>query len=634
MKAEDHQAHLPHMISLNRLRFGHDPLAGDELNARSSGRLERIDEMVAMLQTQGQIYPLLVVKNPAGSKKADGLYFVFGGNRRLAALQQIHGDDAQVMVPCRVFPPGTPAYELSLAENNALPFHPVERFRGYAELVRREKIKPADAAAEIERRFGLTTKEAAKSLALGDLADDVLDAWLAGTITADQARVFTLAASKADQARVLGSVLKANDYGRTPTEIRRRFLGRRKDAAATVKFAGVEAYRAAGGKLTEDLFGEKHVVHHPEIAASLARDELDRFCVALVESGWLWAARHDQMPKGWADYNSPFGELPEPRGGKVTDEEAATIERLQAAERDAAERNDDDAAFDASDEIEAIQSVVQARGYTPAQMKTAGVVVSVSDTGALKLKPGLVRPAEKAAAKAEAKKAAPKSKKTGPGKAAEIPSALAITLSEVLTVSAARVVDEHLGPVDVLRLVLAGFVSDGTYTSGPVRVSHAGMGAGSSYDRDDAEFGVELAKARKLNSADLAIKLAKIVASSIDLRNGSPTRTLIGDKLEVEDEGVSALLHFLPAKFLQAKLIAQFDPENYFDRAPGTYSRAALADMKVPVPIKGTKTALAEFAAEQATKYRWLPVQLRTKDYAGPKLAPAKAARNRKKRRL
>ena len=46
-------------LKLAQIRFGHDPLAGPAINARTTGRLTNIDEMAAMLNSQGQIERLL-----------------------------------------------------------------------------------------------------------------------------------------------------------------------------------------------------------------------------------------------------------------------------------------------------------------------------------------------------------------------------------------------------------------------------------------------------------------------------------------------------------------------------------------------------------------------------------------------
>ena len=625
-------------VPLAKLRFGHDPLAGPEINARVSGRIERIDEMEAMLRERGQLYPLLVVENPTGAAKSAGLFFVFGGNRRLAALHLIHADGklgvGDAPVPCSVFPPGTNAYELSLAENNTLPLHPVERFRGFAEVLRRDKIKPADAPGEIARRFGLTAKQAGQALALGALDDAVLDAWLAGKIGAESARVFTLCADKKDQARILKAALDGQSWNLEPENLRDRIVGRKKDVAGLVSFVGVEAYRAAGGELAEDLFGERHVVHHPEIASKLARDKLDESCAALVAAGWMWARRADAMPPGWQHNMGGFDRLPVPKTPPMTDDERARRATLLGAAEEAERGEDGDAEEAAQEALEAFDSTMTARGYPAASMKRAGCVVEVTEQGRLKVVAGVVRPDEAKKQKEERRKAerTEQAKAPGPKKEAAISAALATKLSTALTRAAAKVVAENADPRLVKQIAVAALGCAGTFQSHCVRIEGNGVGTSELLGDDEREFASELKKVSKLTDQDLSKRFARLVGASLNLQNASPDRLLVGDREEVQDEDVAALVHFLPTKWMQAALRAEFDADEYFEGAPGQMALDALADCGVPAPKNAKKAALAKVASEVCKKVGWMPPQLRTSGYAGPKARPAPKKASRKKR--
>lgn len=58
---------------------------------------------------------------------------------------------------------------------------------------------------------------------------------------------------------------------------------------------------------------------------------------------------------------------------------------------------------------------------------------------------------------------------------------------------------------------------------------------------------------------------------------------------------------------------------------------AALVDMGVDPPKNAKKAVLAKMATDHAKKAKWLPPQLRTEGYAGPKAKATKA--KAKKRR-
>jgi len=371
-------------LKLAQLRFGHDPLAGPEINARCTGRLEGTEKMAAMLASQGQLERLMVVPNPTESKEGTGLYFVVNGNRRLAAMQKHWQPDADVMV--EITKPEK-LLEKSLATNTSLPMHPVDRYRAYAEVIKRDKID----AAQLARRFGVSAKEMQKSLALGALCDDVLDAWLADIVTQESAAAFTLQPDKNEQAKLLAASIKSNAVD--PRSIRAKIVGKRKDVGNLIAFVGIDAYRKAGGKLDEDLFGIKHIAHNPETAVKLANAALDKECRRLMTAGWTWASRADEMSNDWG---IKHGSLARPKMPKLTDDE--TKARGALVDGDPAEL----AAFD---------SVIMARGFKPDQMATAGCVVTVTAGGNLEIISGVITQLAKKKKTAKADKAKPSAPK-------------------------------------------------------------------------------------------------------------------------------------------------------------------------------------------------------------------------------
>lgn len=610
------------MLPLRALRFGHDQMAGAELNARSSGRLDRIDEMVAMLTAQGQLYPLLVVENPTGKKESAELFFVAGGNRRLAALRQMHGEESDLGVPCKLFPRGTNMYELSIAENNTLPLHPVDRYRALAELIRREKFTPERGVVEMAARFGMTEKEAKQSLALGALADEVLDAWLAGTIGAEQARAFTLEPSKPAQAKLLAAARK-NPWMLQVDSLLGNILGKNGDASKYVALVGPDAYRKAGGAMTEDLFGTDHVVHHQAIAKKLADERLAGICKSIVdEDDWKWAEVEDAMPKEWK-YAPGWGRIDQPNMPKLSDDERARLAKLKASAQDASDREDNDAEDRANSALTIFETVQRLRAYKPADKARSGVVVGVSDYGEIRMTPGVVKPGEKKApAKVDAK-TAKKAKKTGPAKPGVISAALAHRMSVALT----KAVAEVINAVDhdtASRIAVAGLSTTNEFgRSRTVCLTHSGMLSREVDMKTEPQLADELAKVSKMRLSDLFKQLAKIVAMSIDLQTHDGERMLIGKSDDEDNEAASALVHFLPADMLQPAIIGQFDQADYFASAPSSLAISALVDMGVDPPKNVKKKMLADLATDHAMKTRWLPPQLRTKDYDGPAAKPA-----------
>lgn len=610
-------------LPMNLLRFGHDPLAGPDINSRSTGQLDDIDRMEGMLREQGQLYRLLVVENPAGKKDSAGLYFVFDGNRRLAALRRIHGADAPVLIPCEVFPDAARALEFSLAANTTLPMHPVDRYRAYSEVARREKLKPADLA----KRYGLPLRSIEQALALGHLADAVLDAWVAGKINAEAAEVLTLAADKGEQERVLKAALKVGGYKLEPENLRHAIMGKKKEIAHLVNYVGAEAYQKAGGKLTRDLFTEKHIVHNPEIATKLAAASLGGVARAIVADGWAWCETEDAMPAHWR-HSSEWGRLPTPKTPKMTDEEHAErtrLERVLGEARAASDANvyDDGAALDAAREaMENFESRLQLRAFGPELRKKAGVVISIGEDGTLKAVAGVTRPAEKKAAAVVAKKEKAKAAAKGEVQPASLSQTHAVEISRVLTLAASDVVTGGEQLI-VLRLVHAALASNG---DGPIRISHAGLFSDEVGGADPAEFGQALAQAAKLDAAKLVAGISRYLGAAINLSNANGERRL-DDKGDEPD--VTALVNFLPQGPLQVRLRSHFDAEDFFDKAPGAFAKQALAEMAAPFKEGAKKGDLAKAAAEAATSRGWLPIALRTAGYQGPKAAAKPAAKTK-----
>lgn len=609
-------------VPLMALRFGHDPLAGADINARSSGRTDGIPELANMLKTQGLIRPLLVVENPTGKEESKGLYFAFAGNRRLAALQTIHAPDDTI--PVKVYDKTAPLYELSIADNEAVLPHAVDRFRSFVELIKRDKVPPAAQPQFIAKTFGMTDHDARKALALGALDDSILDAWRAGDITADQAKVFTLIPDKKAQAKMFAAKCK-NHWELEISRLRSAILGKKEDAAKLVAFVGADAYRAAGGSLTEDLFGSNHVVHDVPLAKRLADEKLAEFCNSLrVDAGWAWAEPEETAPQGW-QHGRGWGRLDKPKlGGLHADEKT----RLAAARKlaDDTQNSDDYEQHNRLDEdADALEELLRLQFWKPADKAKSGCFVGICESGRVMVHAGVMKPEEKkAVAKEEKKKAAKKSSKSGEPNTSVFSAALATRLSTSLTVAAANVVAGDSGET-ALRLLLAGFATDGYGGDGPVCVKQNGMGNNEIEGRD-ITFAAALAELEKVKPAALQARLCRVVASALDMRSHSATR-MLSDKDEGDGADAGALVNFLPQKELQAELRKAFNAADYFESAPSAFSRAALADMSIEVPKGVTKAkALAEIATEHAKRTGWLPPQLRTKGYAGPSSVPAKKA--------
>jgi ParB family transcriptional regulator, chromosome partitioning protein len=298
-------------VPLNRLKFGHED--GGGINARVTGREDGIAALAANIHANGQIENLIV--KDAG----DGFYAVANGNRRLAAFHMIYGTESNQPINCTLHDVDeTKGFEFSLTTAvTAEQLHPVDQYEGFARL--RERGQTDE---EIARKYGLSEHEVAQALALGALSPAVRDAWRKGEIKASVAKAFTLADDHAAQDEVIARCrekerLRDLDDEDVKTALRVGLS----EAGSLVEFVGFDAYVAAGGKVTRDLFGTDHKVSDAKLAKKLADKKLAEECARLTKEGWSFALAG--VTNKW-EYSSldPASES--------SDEEAARLATLEA----------------------------------------------------------------------------------------------------------------------------------------------------------------------------------------------------------------------------------------------------------------------------------------------------------------
>ena len=168
-------------------------------------------------------------------------------------------------------------------------------------------------------------------------------------------------------------------------------------------FVGVEAYEAAGGEVTRDLFENDRGgwLQDPALLDRLVQDKLKQEAEALSAEGWKWIAVAVDFPYG---HTNGLRRL-EGETVDMSEEETARRAALQA-EFDAleAEYAEADELPDEVDrrlgEIEAEIEAFDNRPvrFDPAEIARAGVFVSLNRDGRLDIERGYVRPEDEAKA--------------------------------------------------------------------------------------------------------------------------------------------------------------------------------------------------------------------------------------------
>ena len=327
-----------------------------------------------------------------------GRYAVIAGGRRLTALIDLAREgmlSTDYPVPCRLVGDDAPESELSLTENVVrAAMHPADQVEAFAGLA-----TGGATVADIAARFGVTEKLVEQRLRLGNAAPVLLEAYREGGIDLEVLTAFAVTADRDRQIAVWEQV-KEQGYRPGAWQIKRMLTEDRVAArTAIARFVGIEAYEAAGGAVTRDLFADEDDngvwLDDPAL--------LDRLATAKLE-----AAANDLRPEWkWAEARLDMDWSAIARFGRIvstpatpTEEERAEIERLDVHEDELTNLDDEEwteALVEEADAIEArndeIKASLEARAeFLEADRAISGCIATIREDGELRLIKGLVRP--------------------------------------------------------------------------------------------------------------------------------------------------------------------------------------------------------------------------------------------------
>jgi ParB family chromosome partitioning protein len=343
----------------------------------------------ASIRAEGILQNLIVHALPIDGK---GAYEVDAGGRRLKILQKLAEEgviDADHPVPCLVKKADV-AVETSLAENTIrAAMHPADEFVAMAALI--------DGGATIDAvatRFGTSERHVRQRLRLGKLAPELLDAYRAGKISLDIVTAFTLGADHAAQLAVWGQ-LKDNSYIQ-PYTVKRLLT----ESAVPLDsefgmFVGADAYEAAGGAITRDLFSgdEDGFMDDAALVTRLAIEKLEAKAAELRPQ-WAWTKAVLDPEYGFMAQYSRI----RPQPAEVPAELAAAIERIEQRLAEL-EEIDPDAWTDElgaeADQLEQRreeihQTIDGLAVYSDKHRARAGCIVTIGEDGDFCLHQGLV----------------------------------------------------------------------------------------------------------------------------------------------------------------------------------------------------------------------------------------------------
>ena len=280
-----------------------------------------------------------------------------------------------------------------LAENTQREaLHPVDQFRAFQTLI--DKGLTED---DIAARFFVTPQIVRQRLRLAAVSPRLLELYIAEEMTLEHVMAFTLTTDHARQEQVWEAV--KNGYHPQPYQIRRMLTETAVQAAndRRAAFVGVEAYEAAGGEVTRDLFENDRGgwLQDPALLDRLVQDKLKQEAEALSAEGWKWIAVAVDFPYGHTNgLRQLDGETVE-MSEEVSARRAVLLAEFDALESEYAEADElpdevDRRLGELEAEIEALDN--RPVRFDPAEIARAGVFISLNRDGSLDIARGYVAP--------------------------------------------------------------------------------------------------------------------------------------------------------------------------------------------------------------------------------------------------
>ncbi|WP_229195414.1 ParB/RepB/Spo0J family partition protein [Bradyrhizobium acaciae] len=387
-----------------------------------------IEALAASIAANGMLQSPVVEPEIKDGKPTGSYLVTIGEGRRLAQLLRAKRKEIAKDAPVRcVIDTEHNATEISLAENAIrTPMHPADQFEAFFDLHTKEGMNADDIAA----RFGVTPAVVRQRLKLAVISPVLMQAYREEQLDLEQLSAFAFTDDHALQERVwdeLGGDCERDDILE---------LVKGEHVAATdprARFVGVEAYQAAGGAISRDLFDDEHEGFFTDAALlqRLARDKLEAGAEAVRAEGWKWV---EIMPEfdyaAVSDMRRVYPEAPE-----VSEEVQQQIDALEA-QYDNLDSEDEDS-YPEFDRIEG--EIAALRGedaFYPADIARGGAILSIGEEGELSIQRGFLRPEDDT----KSTRTVAKTKSEGP---APIPESLVAELTAYQTAALRNAFAQH-----------------------------------------------------------------------------------------------------------------------------------------------------------------------------------------------
>ncbi|HMP06708.1 MAG TPA: ParB/RepB/Spo0J family partition protein, partial [Lacipirellulaceae bacterium] len=269
---------------------------------------EAHQRLVALIRSQGLLQPLVV--RPADGQS--GQYVVIAGNRRLAALKEVHKGNGDPKIACVLKDVGDAAADaLSLGENfGREAMHPLDEAEAFARLATHDG-KDADAIAS---EFGVTARYVRQRMKLAELTADVKAAYRDGRLDTATAEAFA-SVPPVRQNSVWQEVNGRGPHALHAQHVRNVIAGEWIDA----KHALFDVQTLPASAVSQDLFGDQVLIERSAFAEAQTR-ALEAERTKLTDDGWreVVVSRYDDASDRLRAMEMPEREYDADAAAKLT----------------------------------------------------------------------------------------------------------------------------------------------------------------------------------------------------------------------------------------------------------------------------------------------------------------------------
>jgi ParB family chromosome partitioning protein len=362
-------------------------------NNMRQGQVDTSDLVADIGATKTLLHNLRVTAQHDDKGKATGKFEVHVGGRRLRALNILadRKDIARAFpVACVVCPDEATALEESIAENSVrLAPHPADQFAAFQALSLTGKT-----VSEIAERFSVAPRIVERRLKLATVSPRLMDLFRANELTLDHMAAFTLADDHAAQE---AAYFDFPEHDRQVYRVKQRLVGGRINSQthATAKFVGLDAYRAAGGEVVQDLFAQADdagLICDLTLLERLASEALQDQATALEPEGWAWVETTLRFDYSLSQTYGRAYPTVMPLSAEVLAEiEQLTIEMRALEEIDPQTDETGQRMSDIEDRLYTLESSGE-EVYAPEVKAITGAIVTIADDGSLRIERGCAKP--------------------------------------------------------------------------------------------------------------------------------------------------------------------------------------------------------------------------------------------------